>query len=71
MTNGGIARSDSGNFVMTGFEAHLIRKDGPVQLLELERPIATFEQGSYKIANALKTGNTTGWAIFKDRKSVV
>jgi len=64
MAKGGIARSDSGNFVMTGFEAHLIRKGNPIQLLDLERPIATFEQGSYKITNALKAGNTTGWAIF-------
>lgn len=63
MTNGGIARSDSGNFVMTGFEAYLIRKDEKQQRLPLERPVATFEQGPYKIAAALEEGNSRGWAI--------
>ncbi|MEN8774932.1 MAG: PSD1 and planctomycete cytochrome C domain-containing protein, partial [Akkermansiaceae bacterium] len=63
MTNGGIARSDSGNFVMTGFEAYLVRKDEKQQRLPLERPIATFEQGPYKIAAALEEGNSQGWAI--------
>ncbi|MDG2399680.1 MAG: PSD1 and planctomycete cytochrome C domain-containing protein [Akkermansiaceae bacterium] len=64
MTKGGIARSDSGNFVLTRFETHLIRKGKQAQPLDLERPIATFEQSSYKIATALENGNTHGWAIF-------
>ena len=64
MTKGGIARSDSGNFVLTRFEAHLIREGKPIQPIKLERPIASFEQGAYKIATTLQTGNTLGWAIY-------
>jgi hypothetical protein len=63
MTKGGIARSDSGNFVMTGFEAHLIR-DGQSKRLDLERPQATFEQGPYTITTALEEGNDRGWAVW-------
>ena len=64
MTKGGIARSDSGNFVLTRFQAYLIRRGTPIQLLKLERPIATFEQGAYKIATTLEDGNTLGWAVY-------
>lgn len=64
MTKGGIARSDSGNFVMTGFEAHLIRNGEPAQRLDLVRPLATFEQGDYTLASALEKGSNRGWAVF-------
>lgn len=63
MTKGGIARSDSGNFVLSRFEAYLIRKSKKDQPLDLERPIATFEQGSYKIATVLEPENKLGWAV--------
>jgi len=63
MTKGGMSRSESGNFVLTGFEVSLIRKGEPKKQLTLTRPIATFEQGLYKISGTLDQDPTTGWAI--------
>ena len=67
MTEGGIARSDSGNFVLTSFEAFLIRKDGSRTKLPLQNPQATFEQGPYTIASALDENPETGWAVYDGR----
>jgi len=66
MTTGGIARSNSGNFVLTGFEAHLVRDGQAKKQLVLERPEATFEQGSLKISGTLDQDDSTGWAVFKN-----
>ncbi len=63
MTKVGISRSDSGNFVLTGLEAHLIRKGQTKKPLKLERSKATFEQGSYKIPGTLDKDPNTGWAV--------
>ena len=62
MTKGGIARSDSGNFVLTNFTAHLDGKP-----LKIARAVASFEQGPHKITNALDDDPTSGWAVFKGR----
>ena len=67
MTDGGIARSDSGNFVLTSFEAFLVRKDGSRTKLPLQKPQATFEQGPYTIASALDGNPETGWAVYDGR----
>ena len=68
MTDGGIARSDSGNFVLTSFEVYLQREGGPRTKLTLKNPQATFEQGHYGIASSLDGNPETGWAVYEGRK---
>ena len=68
MTGGGLARSDSGNFVLTGFEASII-KEGlkePVPLI-IGSAEATFEQGSYKISTSYDGNSETGWAVHQGK----
>ena len=68
MTGGGLARSDSGNFVLTGFEASII-KEGlkePVPLI-IGSAEATFEQGSHKISTTYDGNSQTGWAVHQGK----
>ena len=68
MTGGGLSRSDSGNFVLTGFEASMI-KDGlkePVPLV-IGSAEATFEQGSLKITSSYDGNPQSGWAVYEGR----
>ena len=68
MTGGGLSRSDSGNFVLTGFEASIIR-DGlkePVPLA-IGSAEATFEQGSLKITSSYDGNPQSGWAVYEGR----
>tara|TARA_B100000902_G_scaffold174390_1_gene168228 strand:+ start:166 stop:3111 length:2946 start_codon:yes stop_codon:yes gene_type:complete len=68
MTGGGLARSDSGNFVLTGFEASII-KEGlkePAPLI-IGSAEATFEQGSYKISTSYDGNSETGWAVHQGK----
>jgi hypothetical protein len=67
MTDGGIARSDSGNFVLTSFEVYLQREGLARTKLALRRPEATFEQGPYTIATVLDNNPGTGWAVYDGR----
>lgn len=65
MTNGGLARSDSGNFVLTDFEVHLRDADGTnSQRLVFRDAIATFEQGGFPARNAIDTDPQSGWAVY-------
>ncbi len=61
-TQNGLARSDSGNFVLTGFE--LLAGGQPIKLGSAE---ATFEQGPLKAATALDGNPQTGWAVHEGR----
>ena len=64
MTKGGLARSDSGNFVLTGFEVWL-RQDGqPRKRVALAKARATFEQSSFEVTGALDNNPNTGWAVY-------
>ena len=68
MTGGGLSRSDSGNFVLTGFEASII-KEGlkePVPLV-IGSAEATFEQGSLKITSSYDGNPQSGWAVYEGR----
>jgi hypothetical protein len=68
MTNGGIARSDSGNFVLTGFEAEVITPRGEKQRLVFARAEATYEQGGvFRVSGALDQDPRSGWAIWEGR----
>ena len=63
-TNGGLARSDSGNFVLTNFvvEARSPNDDNP-QHIKIASATATFEQGGWPVKNSFDGNNGTGWAV--------
>lgn len=63
MTKGGLARSDSGNFVLTTFRVEL--PDG--QLVPMTAVAATREQGDLKLAGVLDDAPATGWAIYEGK----
>lgn len=78
LTGGGLARSDSGNFVLTEFEVFLNRpgkdganKDGTEkprqQPVKIASALATFEQNGFPITNAFDAKTTTGWAVWEGR----
>ena len=59
----GLARSDSGNFVLTEFE---VRSSG--NLVEIASATASNEQSSsLKVTNALDGNPQTGWAVLKGK----
>lgn len=60
MTHGGLARSDSGNFVLTDLQFKL--KDEPV--LEIASAKATYEQGDLKVEKAFDQSPDSGWAVW-------
>lgn len=66
MTKGGLARSDSGNFVLTEIEFTLIQ-DGKRSRLQPAQAEATFEQGVYKIPGTFDGNNSSGWAVYEGR----
>ena len=65
MTHGGLARSDSGNFVLTDLQFNL-RKSAVDELVPLEvaSASATFEQGSLKVSNSFDNNPSSGWAVW-------
>ena len=68
MTGGGLARSDSGNFVLTGFEVSITRKGSKEpESLGFASSEATFEQGSHKISASYDGNPATGWAVHEGR----
>lgn len=68
MTGGGLARSDSGNFVLTGLEVSALPPGAKNPLpLHIDTSEATFEQGSHKIRNAYDGNPKTGWAVHEGR----
>jgi hypothetical protein len=67
MTNGGAARSDSGNFFLTGVEVSLLRHSEIARPLKFVRPEASFEQGDHKIAGTLDNDPNTGWAVWNGK----
>lgn len=67
MTHGGLARSDSGNFVLTGIEFSIVQPDGTSKTLIPQSARATFEQGGLKIAGTLDGDSNTGWAVHEGR----
>ncbi len=67
MTDNGLARSDSGNFVLTDFSVTLRDAQGNETPLTIDSAEATVEQGSYTIAGAIDTNYKTGWAVYEGR----
>ena len=68
MTKGGLARSDSGNFVLTDIRFKL-RNSAVDELvpLKIQSAQATYEQGPLKIASALDDNPGTGWAVWSGK----
>lgn len=67
-TQGGLARSDSGNFVLTEIEV-AVRHLGdtavtPVRIVSAE---ATYEQGDLKADRAFDGKPNTGWAVYEGK----
>jgi hypothetical protein len=68
MTKGGLARSDSGNFVLTDIRFKL-RNSAVDELVphQGQSAQATYEQGPLKIASALDDNPGTGWAVWSGK----
>ena len=62
MTKGGLARSNSGNFVLTEIELAVVDGD-KVTPLKIANADATFEQGSLVVEAAFDGKPKTGWAV--------
>jgi hypothetical protein len=58
MTQGALARSDSGNFVLTDFKVEL--NGEPLKIASAK---ASFEQGDLKIESAFDENPKSGWAV--------
>jgi mono/diheme cytochrome c family protein len=63
-THGGLARSDSGNFVLTDIAFTVRAADGSETSLPIATAEATFEQGPYKVALAFDRDPASGWAVW-------
>ncbi len=67
-TQGGLARSDSGNFVLTEIEVSIHHpgdsKPTPIKIVSAE---ATFEQGDLKVDRAFDSNPNTGWAVYEGK----
>ncbi len=68
MTAGGLARSDSGNFVLTALELTLVNEATaqrtPIKIASAQ---ATFEQGNHKVTAAFDDDAKSGWAVYEGR----
>ena len=66
MTANGLARSDSGNFVLTEIECR-VRQNGKESTLKIASAEATFEQGDLKIQKAFDGDAGSGWAVYEGK----
>ncbi|NQU48493.1 MAG: DUF1553 domain-containing protein [Planctomycetes bacterium] len=64
MTAGGLARSDSGNFVLTGFDAQLVTEGMEPQTVAIQFARASVEQNGYGVSGALDGDPQSGWAVW-------
>jgi hypothetical protein len=68
MTAGGLARSDSGNFVLTGVEVKSLREGEPEVALPISGGKASFEQGGYPLSGVWDDDPSTGWAVYSGQR---
>ena len=62
---GGLARSDSGNFVLTETEIAIQQQaSAETTSLKIASAEATYEQGDFKIDRAFDGNPNTGWAVY-------
>lgn len=62
-----LARSDSGNFVLTDVAIRLLSPNQVPRELKIVAGVATFEQGQHKIANVWDSDPKSGWAVYEGR----
>lgn len=68
MTKGRLARSDSGNFVLTDVQIMRVNTDtGKKTALVIKSAEATFEQGPHKAANLIDDNSNSGWAVLNGK----
>ncbi len=68
MTKNGLARSDSGNFVLTSLKIEVKRKDADEsEPIKIARGKATYEQNGFKIENVFDDDPKSGWAVHEGR----
>ncbi len=68
MTHGALARSDSGNFVLTEIEVSLQRPgEAQARRLKIGSAEATYEQGGLPVTAAFDGNPKSGWAIYEGR----
>ena len=70
MTNNGLARSDSGNFVLTDIRFSRIKDPGSddnPEALPVSSAEATFEQGNHTIDKAFDGDPQSGWAVWNGK----
>jgi len=67
MTAGGLARSDSGNFVLTSVEVQLQRAGQPAVPLKIASGQASFEQGGFSISGVWDDDLASGWAVYEGK----
>ena len=65
-TQGGLARSDSGNFVLTEIQL-MLRRGDQEQQLQIASAVASYEQGELKVTAAFDGNPQTGWAVYEGR----
>jgi cytochrome c553 len=67
-TQGGLARSDSGNFVLTEIEFAIEQESSDQSTpLKIASAVATYEQGDFKIDRAFDGNPKTGWAVYQGK----
>ncbi len=68
LTQNGLARSDSGNFVLTELEISAQRPgESEPKRLKIGSGLASFEQPGFKITGAFDGSPATGWAVHEGR----
>lgn len=65
LTNGGLARSVNGNFVLTGIEIEAQKGESKkVDRIGIASAVADYSQNGYPIENSIDGKSNTGWAVF-------
>lgn len=67
-TTGGLARSNSGNFVLTEIEVSVNQpnEEKPMRI-KIASATATYEQGDLKVEKAFDNNAGSGWAVYQGR----
>ena len=65
MTSGGLARSDSGNFVLTEIEVQVHQPGEPQpHPLKIASAVASYEQNGFPVSHAFDGNSRSGWAVW-------
>ena len=67
MTQNGLARSGSGNFVLTDVQVTVLDGNGGEAAVKIVSGEATLEQGDFKITKAFDDDAYSGWAVYEGK----